>query len=473
LLLSKDDLQEILAVAMQQGADFADIFLEQKITTGIGCEADQIERVNSGRDVGAGVRVISSDNTAYAYTNDLTLAGLKKVAAIVGEVAHRGQQRDVMLDLRSLSVPYRFEISEPPDAVSIEQKVNQVLRANKTAREADRRIRQVSVGYGDVVQQVVIANSENDYVEDQRVRTRFTVNVVAADGNVIQTGYEAAAGFKGFELFRDVTPEELAQKASARALLMLEARPAPTGKMPVVMAGEAGGTMVHEACGHGLEADLVQKGLSVYAGKKGKQVASPLISVIDDAMLPGKYGSLRFDDEGVPGQKTVLIKDGILQDYMYDRLTAMKERRASTGNGRRESYQDRPIPRMRNTYIAPGKDDPEEIIKSTKSGFLVKKMGGGQVNTTNGDFVFDVAEGYLIQDGEVTVPVRGATLTGNGPEVLQMIEMVGNDLGFAVGTCGKDGQGVPVADAQPTIFIRNLLVGGTSQANSRAKIRRI
>lgn len=218
--------------------------------------------------------------------------------------------------------------------------------------------------------------------------------------------------------------------------------------------------MIHEACGHGLEADLVQKQLSVYAGKIGQKVASELVTVIDDATLPNKYGSFSYDDEGNPSQRTVLIENGILKGYMYDYLTAKKEGKTSTGNGRRESYRDRPIPRMTNTFIAPGNSDPEEIIRSVEKGFYVKKMGGGQVNTTNGDFVFDVTEGYLIEKGQITEPVRGATLTGNGPEVLQMIDMVGNDQGFAIGTCGKDGQGVPVSDAQPTIRIPELTIGG-------------
>ena len=220
--------------------------------------------------------------------------------------------------------------------------------------------------------------------------------------------------------------------------------------------------MVHEACGHGLEADLVQKGLSVYRGKLGQKVAMDCVSVIDDATLAGKYGTIRFDDEGIPAQRTVLIDQGVLVNYMYDRLTASKDGRESTGNGRRQSYQDKPIPRMTNTFIAPGKDDPEAIIKDTPRGLLVKKMGGGQVNTANGDFVFEVQEGYMIEDGEVKYPVRGATLIGNGPEVLNNIDRVGSDLGFGIGVCGKDGQAVPVADAQPTIRIKQLTVGGTS-----------
>ncbi|GAW94143.1 TldD/PmbA family protein [Calderihabitans maritimus] len=458
-MVDRKDLEEVLKIAMRKGGDFADIFIERRKTTSIGLEADKIERVNSGLEAGAGLRVISGDHTAYAYTNDLSREGLEQLAKVVSKAA-RGQARDLTIDFRQPKPNWDIEIEKMPDKVDIEDKVELVKTANEAARAVDTRVKQVTVGYGDVYQRVTIANTEGVFVEDERVRTRLAINAVAAQGDIIQTGYEAAGGYRGFELFREISAEDLASSAAKRAVLMLQAKPAPAGKMPVVMAGEAGGTMIHEACGHGLEADLVQKKLSVYANRKGEKVASEQVTVVDDASLPGKYGSLRYDDEGTPGQRTVLIENGILKEYMYDKLTARKEKRDSTGNGRRESYQDRPIPRMTNTFIAPGKMDPEDIIRETKKGLLVKKMGGGQVNTTNGDFVFDVAEGYLIEEGEITVPVRGATLTGNGPRVLQIVDMVGKDLGFAIGTCGKDGQGVPVSDAQPTIRIPELIVGG-------------
>ncbi len=472
-MLAKRDLQEILQLALAKGGDFADIFIEEKKTVGIACEADKIERINSGLDVGAGIRVISGETTAYAYTNNLTKEGLGRVAQVVSG-ASAGRPQDVAVDLRELRPPVDFPILEMPDEVGIDDKVEIVNRANRTAREFDDRVRQVGVGLADVIQNVVIANSEGNYVEDRRVRTRFVLNVVALQDGIIQTGYNAVGGFAGFELFQEYIPEEVAAEAAGRAVKMLKARPAPAGKMEVVMAGEAGGTMVHEACGHGLEADLVQKRLSVYAGRRGEKVASDLVTVIDDPTIAGKYGSFRFDDEGQPARKSVLIKDGLLLDYMYDRLTARYEKRDLSNNGRRESYQDKPLPRMSNTYIAPGRDDPTRIIKHVKHGLLVKKMGGGQVNTTNGDFVFDVAEGYLIKDGEADVPVRGATLTGNGPEVLATVDLVGSDLGYTIGTCGKDGQGVPVSDAQPTIHIPQIIVGGTAPGGEdNPQIKRI
>ncbi|MCG0277599.1 MAG: TldD/PmbA family protein [Thermanaeromonas sp.] len=460
MLLAPDDLKVILEAALEGGGDFAEVFLERRQTTVIGCEDNKIERVHSGLDQGAGIRVLKGEDTVYGYTNELTRDGLLELARKLGRAAGGKGNNKPEIEWQRPKPNWDFQVKKRPDEIPVEEKVALVQRANEAARAVDQRIVQVSVSYGDIIQEVTIANSEGILVEDERVRCRFVVNAVASDGKIIQTGYESIGGLIGFELFEENDPVELARKAAERAVRMLEARPAPAGRMTVVMAGEAGGTMIHEACGHGLEADLVQKKLSVYAGKKGQQVASPLITVIDDATLPGKYGSFRFDDEGQPGQRTVLIKDGILVDYMYDYLTARKEGRRSTGNGRRESYRDRPIPRMTNTFIAPGKDDPQAIIRETKKGLLVKRMGGGQVNTTNGDFVFDVAEGYLIENGEIGPLVRGATLTGNGPEVLKMVDRVGSDLGFSLGTCGKDGQGVPVGDAQPTIRIPEMVVGG-------------
>jgi TldD protein len=283
---------------------------------------------------------------------------------------------------------------------------------------------------------------------------------VAQEGSVTQTGYEPLGAQQGFELFDAASPEDLALKAAARGVMMLGARKSPAGQLPVVLSSEAGGTMVHEAIGHGLEADLVQAGTSVYQGRIGETVASELVTVLDDATIPFARGSFSFDDEGTPAQRTVLVEKGILKGYMYDRLSGMKDGCASTGNGRRESYRARPIVRMTNTLIAPGESNPDEIVRSVANGLFVRRMGGGQVNTVNGNFVFEVSEGYLIENGVVGEPVRGATLTGNGPEVLKKITMVGSDLGFGIGTCGKDGQGVPVSDAQPTLLISGITVGG-------------
>ncbi|MBU2551065.1 MAG: TldD/PmbA family protein, partial [Proteobacteria bacterium] len=313
---------------------------------------------------------------------------------------------------------------------------------------------------GDRVQRVVILNADGGLAGDERSSLIFMVQVVAEDRGRLQVGYEPMGGALGLELFEGRTPEQTARKAAARAVLMLEADEAPAGPMPVVLSSEAGGTMIHEAVGHGLEADLAGEGLSVYTDRLGQEVASPLVTVLDDATLEYRRGSFAVDDEGVPAERTVLVDRGRLVSYMHDRRSALKAGLASTGNGRRQSYRHRPVVRMTNTLIAPGPTDPDQVLSSTPEGLFVRKMGGGQVNTMNGDFVFEVSEGYLIENGRLGPPVRGATLTGNGPRVLQDIDLVGSDLGFAIGTCGKDGQGVPVADAQPTLRIRQIVVGG-------------
>ncbi|WP_456431546.1 TldD/PmbA family protein [Thermosulfuriphilus sp.] len=437
---------------------FAELYYEESTTTQIILEDDRLERLISGTDTGLGLRrLYDRFQTAYAYTNDLSsrtvLALAEDLARIKGPVEAKGRKLDIT------KVP-PIEISRPPEQTPVADKIDLLRRANTVARALSPKVRQVKVIYQDRRQRLAIINSEGQWLEGERTYVVLAVQVVASDGETIQTGYESSGGTIGLELFESHPPEEVAKVATNRALLMLSARRAPGGIMPVVISAQAGGTMIHEAVGHGLEADLAEEGFSVYAGKVGQQVASPLVTVVDDATLVYQRGSYQFDDEGVISQKVVLIENGILKDFLYDRVSALKAGRASNGHGRRESYRFRPIPRMGNTYIAPGNESPESIIRSTHRGLLVKKMGGGQVDTINGNFVFEVAEGYLIENGEIGDPVRGATLTGNGPEVLKIIDKVGNDLGWGIGTCGKDGQGVPVADAQPTIRIPEMVVGG-------------
>jgi TldD protein len=324
----------------------------------------------------------------------------------------------------------------------------------------DKSIVQVRVRYFDLQRTIGIANSDGVLVSDQATHTMFVVQAIAAKDGELQVGYEPLGGTVGFELFETENPEQSALNAAGKAVLMLHARKAPGGKMPVVISSSAGGTMIHEAIGHGLEADLAGQGLSVYQNKLGEQIASSLVSVADDKTLPGKRGSYRVDDEGTPAERTLLVENGLLKSFMYNRLEALRAGKSSTANGRRESFRFRPIVRMSNTMILPGKSAPGDIIKSVKAGLFVKKMGGGQVDTVSGDFVFEVSEGYLIEGGEVGEPVRGATLVGNGPRVLMEIDMVGSDLGFGIGTCGKDNQAVPVADGQPTLRIPEMIVGG-------------
>jgi len=365
-----------------------------------------------------------------------------------------------VMDLMSARPSVDFPIKFSPEDVSVERKISLVRNAEAVARSFDKKIKQVTVIYRDFLQRVQIATSDGSISEDDRVYTTFIIQVVAAQEDIIQTAYESFGGLSGFELFENNDLEALSLKAAQRAVMMLTAGKAPGGRMPAVISSHAGGTMIHEAIGHGLEADLSQQGLSVFSNKLGARVASDLVTVIDDSTLPGKRGSFRFDDEGTPSQRTVLVEKGILKNYMYDKLSAMKDKACLTGNGRRESYRHRPIPRMTNTFITEGTTPAEQILCATEKGLLVEKMGGGQVNTVTGDFVFDVQEGYLIENGRKGEPVRGATLTGNGPQILQIIDMVGDDLGFSIGTCGKDAQGVPVTDAMPTLRIPEIIVGG-------------
>lgn len=458
-MISEVNHAAVLKRALSRGGEFADIFIERSTPFSIVCEDGRIEKVISGMDCGAGVRLIFGKRTAYAYTNEVTTESLLEIADAVRQAAGGGEARsDIHLIKKNLLVDSL--VKKAPEAASAAEKTALVLRADRAARSFDRRIRQATVTYRESRQQVMIANSGGMIVEDERPYLTALVHVVAADGDVVQTGYEPVGGLAGMELFDAHPLEAAAETAARRAVMMLSARKAPAGRMPVVLSSEAGGTMIHEAVGHGLEADLAQSGLSVYSNRIGERIASPIITVVDDATLAGRRGSFRFDDEGTGAERTALVDRGILKTFMYDRLTAMKDNARSTGNGRRESYKHRPIPRMTNTMITPGASDPAEILRSTPRGLFVRKMGGGQVNTVNGDFVFEVSEGYLIENGAVGEPVRGATLTGNGPQVLLSIDRVGSDLGFSIGTCGKDGQGSPVSDAQPTLRIPELTVGG-------------
>jgi len=449
----------ILKRALAAGGEFAEIYFEEGYATQIVAEDGRIEKVLSSADRGASIRVISAFRTAFGYTNDVTESSLFELAATVSNgVKGKQFEQEIVISPRARGVEH--PVSRHPESIPLADKVALVAAAEKAARQAAPSVRQAMAVYRDGVATVQTVNSLGEFSESRRIGTMFAAQAVAAAAGDMQTGYESVGACRGFELFAERSAVDIALAAAGRADMMLSARRAPGGRMPVVLSSTAGGTMVHEAIGHGLEADLVQSGISVYRGKIGQEVASRVVTVIDDATIPFARGSFPFDSEGVPGQKTLLVADGILKGYMYDRLTAMKDGCGSTGNGRRESYHAKPIVRMTNTLIAPGTTPPEEIIRTVPRGLFVRKMGGGQVNTVTGDFMFEVAEGYLLENGAIGEPVRGATLTGNGPEVLRNILMVGSDLGFGIGTCGKDGQGVPVADAQPTLLIGEMIVGG-------------
>ena len=452
------DAWPLVEACLAGGGEFSELFQEESRGLSVVMDDGQVEKVIAGVDCGAGLRLIHDLRTFYAHTNDVSPGGLMPLAKNLAGMAGGGPG--------GLSRPFaqnpglKLEVAVPPGGVETARKVELVRAAEAAARAVDPRIRQVRVNYLDRVQHIKVTNSFGAEAEDRRTYVVLIVHCVAEENGLTQTGYEVIGGLLGMELFERESPEQAAITAARRAVMMLSAEPAPGGAMPVVLHSSAGGTMVHEAVGHGLEADAAVENMTVYAGKEGRMVASPLISVVDDATLPQRRGSYGFDDEGVPSQRTLLIEKGKLMGWMNDRLSALKMKDSPSGNGRRESYMHRPVPRMSNTMILPGDHDPESIIRETPSGLLVRKMGGGQVNPVNGDFVFEVSEGFLIKDGKVGAPVRGATLTGNGPKVLSEIDRVGNDLGFGIGTCGKDGQGAPVADAQPTLRIPSMVVGG-------------
>jgi TldD protein len=454
------DLNKVFRPLLAKGASYADIFVEDTEVKSIVLEDNRIEKVVGGQDTGVGLRAIKDLRTRYAYTNELgetsTIALSKEMAGMLN-----GKSGFSKRTWAFPSLPHRLETVQNPKAISVQEEADLLNLANEVARGVDPRVRQVKVVCRASKQKIALAMSDGEARREERVSTVFMVHVVAGKGDLIQTAREQTAEARGFELLSRERVEGLAVKASERAVRLLDARPAPSGPMTVVLSSKAGGTMVHEAVGHGLEADLAQQGLSVYSGKIGQEVAAEEISIIDDATIDVKRGSFCYDDEGTPAQTTVLVENGLLKGYLYDKLTAMKDGTLSTGNGRRESYRFSPIPRMTNIFIAPGKSDPEEIISSVDNGLLVVKMGGGQVDTVNGDFVFEVSEAYLLKSGRMSDMVRGATLIGNGPQIIKEIDMVGHDLGFDVGTCGKDGQGVPVCDAQPTIRIPLIVVGGT------------
>ncbi len=444
----------------EKGADYGDLFFERRTTFFGKCEDNRVENLSCGIEVGVGIRFVKNFKTYYGFTNRLNEKDIKELIERISAAAR--SEKEVVIDFNEKRPRYRELVEGLSFEIPVEKKVEYLKRANEAARGISDRIKQVTVVLKDQIQEVVIVNTEGEIVEDLRPRVVFYTLVVASDGIELQTGYEPIGHLGDYSLLEKDLPEEVAKRAAHRALKMLKAKPAPAGKFTVVISSKAGGTMIHEAVGHGLEADLANQGLSVYAGKIGHKVASELITVIDDGQMKGMYGSSGYDDEGIPTGKNVLIENGILKGYMSDILEAMKSGRVlPTGNGRRQSYMHVPIPRMTNTYIAPGETDPQAIIEDTKKGILVVKMGGGQVNTVNGDFVFEVSEAYMIENGRVTEPIRGASLIGNGPKVLEEIDAVGSDLGFSIGTCGKDGQGVPVSDGLPTIRIPQITVGGT------------
>ncbi len=409
----------------------------------------RIERASHGFDVGFGLRALVGETSRFGFSSDVSPDGLRDLSAsLLGGARSRA----------------RLDVA-PPEAPALATRNARALvgHAESAARALGRRVRQVEVVHRITERRLAVVNADGTRGDDVQRAASLSVTVVAQGKHGPETGFESAARMGG----RALTPadaEAVARAAARRALAAATAPPAPAGTMPVVLSSQAGGTFVHEALGHGLEADLLEERMSLYAGHLGKRVGAPLLHVIDDPTFAAGGQALRggyaIDDEGTPARRTTLVEAGILRGFLYDRLRALRAGTGSTGNGRRESYRHRPIPRMSNLVILPGADDPDAIVRDTHEGLLVCQMGGGEVDTVSGRFVFEVGEAYRIERGAIGPPVRGATLTGHGPTVLRSIDRIGSDLGFAIGICGKDGQDVPVADGQPTLRLPRVTVGG-------------
>ena len=456
-LIDAEVAVRVLSRALEHGGDFAEVFAERTAGLTMAIDESRVESAQSGAGEGAGIRVLSGGTTYFAHVDGLDPADLDRAAAEAA-AALRGQRAEPRPLRAVASAPQAIE--RPPRDVPTERKAALLRELDERGRGEGSEISQFMASYAEVRRQVTVANSEGLLVSDDRTRVRIGAQAVARRGQSVETGSETLGGHRGFELL-DRDPGEIAASAARKAVVLLEAGPAPAGSMPVVVGGGFGGVLFHEMTGHGLEADHVQKGASVYAGKLGKRVAQPLLTAYDDGRMPNEWGTDSIDDEGAPTQKTMVIEEGVLASFLYDGLTARRDGVASTGNGRRESFRHLPVPRMTNTYIAPGEADPEGMIAGVEKGFYAASFAGGQVDPATGDFVFGVSEGYLIEGGKVTRPCRGATLIGNCLEALAAIDAVGADFEMKTGVCGKAGQKVPVGTGQGHVRIREMTVGGT------------
>jgi TldD protein len=458
-MLDETLIRRTLTEALARGGDLAEVFVERRSSTALRLDDSRVEDVASGREAGAGVRVISGERASYAYTNLLSEQGLSE-AARAARAGLSGAEGVVAMDLRRSEGP-SHPVKLAPEEVGAAAKAEALSRANDAARAQGAAVRQVSASYADVHQHILVASSDGRIAEDDRTRVRFAVQVVAARNGEIATGFEAPGHSGGFELLSVQIPADLGERAARKALRMLEAKPSPAGEFPVVLAPGSGGVLIHEACGHGLEADTLVKDASVYANRNGERFGSESVTIVDDGSDRGAWGSFGVDDEGIPAQRTVLFDKGVLVGHLSDLLSAAKIGHSPTGNGRRQSYAHLPIVRMTNTYLLPGPDDPEGIFSSVERGVYAATFAGGEVNPATGNFVFGMAEAYMIENGEVTYPIKGANLIGNGPRVLEVIEAVGSDFDRKEGVCGKDGQAAPVTNGMPTVLLGRVTVGGT------------
>ena len=456
--------ERLLGVALASGGDHADLYFEYRSGADIAFEEGRVRTVGRAIVMGLGVRVVRGEATGYAYTEELSETRMLEAARTAGQIAASGGgPGPVALAPRTL--PSFYPVHELSLARPGEEKVALLRRADTAARAFDPRIVRVEAGFAEGWSDVLVASSDGTLARDRQPMVRFGISAVAEDKGKRQSGRSGTAKRRGLDLFAEAgaTPEEHGREAARLAIAMLHAEEAPAGPMEVVLAAGESGILLHEAVGHGLEADFNRKQTSNYSGQVGKQVASPLCTVVDDATITSARGSINVDDEGIPGGRSVLIEKGILAGYMQDRISARHFGVKPTGNGRRESFRHPPLPRMTNTLLLAGNDAPEDIIASVARGVYAKRFSGGQVNISNGDFVFALTESYLIEDGKLGAPLRGVNLIGNGPEVLRNVTMVGHDFLLSDGTwtCGKDGQSVPVGIGTPTVKIREITVGGT------------
>jgi len=449
----------ILATALAAGGDFAEVFCEERTGFALSIDESRIERPQRGAERGAGVRVISGDTTYFAHVDGLEEADLER-GAKAAAAALRGERREPTA-LAALTAPSLQDIAVDPGSIAAGRKADLLRACDERARAAGGEIAQVQASYGENRRRVTVANSDGCFAADDRTRVRFGAQVVARRGDRVETGFETLGGHRGYELVDDGAAEAIASEAAQKGLILLDADPAPAGAMPVVVGGGFGGVLFHEMTGHGLEADHIDKGASVYVGRMGEQVAGEHLTAYDDGTLPGAWGTDAIDDEGTPTHRTPVIEGGRLTSYLYDLVRARRMGADSTGNGRRESFRHLPIPRMTNTFIAPGELTPEDLIAGVEKGFYAKSFAGGQVDPTTGDFVFGTSEGYLIEAGRVTRPCRGATLVGNCLDALARIDAVADDFDMKTGFCGKGGQRVPVGTGQGHVRIDRMTVGGT------------
>src|SRR6201994_1702787 len=455
-------IERCLGEALSAGGDFADLYFESIASTSISVDESLGKPASQGVSAGCGIRVCSGDRTGYAYTDDLSAERLMRAARTAALIA-TGPSKQQMAAFREVLKPSLYPISAADADAGIAPKLELVMRADRAARAYDPRIVQVRAGFNDELRHILIAASDGTFAHDTQPLARLNCYVIAKDGAKNSRGGSGGGGRVELSFFEgNKSPEHFAREAARQAILQLDAVPAPAGDMEVVLGPGWPGVLLHEAVGHGLEADFNRKKTSAFAGLIGQQVASSKVTVVDNGTMPGRRGSLNVDDEGNPTQETVLIENGILRGYLSDKLSARLMNMPNTGRGRRQGI---PMPPMNNTYMLAGEDDPGDILRSVKRGLYAVNFGGGQVDITNGKFVFSASEAYLIEDGKVTAPVKGATLIGNGPESLKYVSMVGNDLALdeGIGTCGKNGQSVPVGVGMPTVKLDRMTVGGTAR----------